>query len=79
MKGKAMKQPTEAEMLLAVADIAGFAKACRGKSDRETFDMLDRFYELVGKSVNELFLMPWDGPELSADLRRVVGEQPGDI
>ena len=46
-----MKTPTESVMVLAVADIAGFARACRGKSDAETFAMLDRFYRLVGKTV----------------------------
>ena len=46
-----MKRPIESEMVLAVADVSGFAKACRGKSDVETFEMLDHFYTLVGKVV----------------------------
>ena len=29
-------------------------------------------FDVVGKSVNALFRMPWDGPELSDELRRAV-------
>ncbi len=142
-----MRKPTEGEMVLAVVEVAGFAKACHGKSDVEIFEILDRFYhlvgtvvsgaggtvvkfmgdcafvvfpgnkarqavavlrelkaagdglwgavdpacrtrmhahighvasgpmgldqrfEVVGRNVNDLFLMPWDGPELSEALR----------
>jgi class 3 adenylate cyclase len=137
-------------MVVGLADIAGFAKACKGKSDLETFSMLNTFYDLVsniirkgdgtvvkfmgdsalvlfpedkakqavdslrelsiaaariwaefnekctvrikahvgsvviglmgpdqrldviGNTLNQMFLMPWDGPELSAELKQLV-------
>lgn len=140
-------------MVIAAVDIAGFAKVCLGKTDLETFDMLDRFYkfvgkvvdaasgtavkfmgdcafvvfpannakqavavlrrlkscgidigassvsacslrvhahigrvvsgpigpdkkfDVVGKNVNYLFMMPWDGPELSGDLKKVIEKE----
>jgi len=40
--------PTECRMIIAVADIAGFAHIFQTMSNREMFDMLDEFYELVG-------------------------------
>ncbi len=39
-----MKKPRVATVVLAVADVAGFTKACRGRSNVEAFEMLDRFY-----------------------------------
>ena len=45
-------EPTERTMVVAVADVAGFVKACRGKSDRDTFAMLNLFYECVGDAVS---------------------------
>jgi len=33
--------------VVATADIAGFCRACQGKSDLDTFLMLDKFYHLV--------------------------------
>ncbi len=40
-------EPTQHRMVVATADIAGFCKACQGKSDLDTFRMLDKFYHLV--------------------------------
>jgi adenylate cyclase len=140
-------------MVVGLADIAGFAKACKSKSDLETFSMLNTFYDLVGNiirnadgtvvkfmgdsalvlfpedkakqavdslrelsfeaariwaefderckvrikahvgsvvigligpdqrldvignTLNQLFLMPWDGPELSDELKQLVEQQ----
>ncbi len=47
-----MKKPTEGEMVLAVADVAGFTKACQGKSEVEVFATLDQFYGVVDKLVS---------------------------
>ncbi len=147
-----MKEPTTSTFVLAVADITGFAKACRAKFDVDMFVMLDRFYhatadaiapsggklvkamgdailmvfpeqkakqaasclhelqnkvqtvwsefgtdctvrihahvgtvasgpigpgqqfDIVGNPVNELFLMPWDGPMFSAELTSLIKE-----
>jgi hypothetical protein len=30
---------------------------------------MERSFDIVGKAVNELFTMPWDGFQLSAELR----------
>ena len=35
-----MTEPKECRMVVAIADITGFAKACESKSDLETFSML---------------------------------------
>jgi len=43
--------PSERRMILAEADITGFARTCREMSDREVFEMLDEFYELTGSVV----------------------------
>ena len=45
-------QPTECEVVVATADIAGFAKACRNRPEQDAFKMLDEFYELVGHVVH---------------------------
>lgn len=143
-------EATEGKAVIALVDVTSFCKACQDKSNRETFDMLDRFYGLVhnvidgaggsvvkfmgdgalvffpcdkanqavaalqdleaksrpiwsdfnvdcvvqtkahagsvvagpigpdrrfdviGNTVNELFLMPWDGPRLSEELRTLM-------
>ena len=39
-----MKEPTTSTLVLAVAEIAGFSRACRHKFDVETFATLDRFH-----------------------------------
>lgn len=33
---------------------------------------IDNYYDVIGAAVNELFCMPWDGPELSDGLRALV-------
>lgn len=145
-----MTQPIKETMILVLADIAGFNKACHSKPDSEVFRILDCFYcevdhtvrkaggrivktmgdavfvifpaknskpaiaaiaalkenakaaleqcnapcrvrihahigsvaagpmgadnryDVIGTAVNELFCMPWDGPELSDKFKRVV-------
>jgi adenylate cyclase len=44
-------RPTEYSMVLVLADISGFSKTGRALNGRETFDMLNEFYELVGNVV----------------------------
>jgi class 3 adenylate cyclase len=44
-------EPTECEVVVATADIAGFAEACRNRPEQEVFKMLDEFYEFVGHVV----------------------------
>jgi adenylate cyclase len=151
MNYDSMCEPTECRMVVATADIAGFCKACQGKSDLDTFRMLDEFchlvdglttdaggrvlkfmgdaalmvypeenaaaavaslaslrseaqaiwtdfdetcvvrtkahvgsvvcgpmgpakrFDAIGNTLNELFRMPWDGPELSVALSQLVG------
>ena len=46
-----MTEPKESTMVVALADIAGFDKASRGKPHHEVFNMLDEFYEIVGNVV----------------------------
>jgi class 3 adenylate cyclase len=46
-------QATECRLIAAVADIAGFMRAARGKSNLDTFRMLDEFYHLVEEVVPE--------------------------
>jgi adenylate cyclase len=48
-----MNGPEQKTLVIALADVAGFAKACQGRSDLETFQMLDRFYGLVGTVVGQ--------------------------
>jgi len=45
--------PTPCRLIVATADIAGFAKTCRERSDLETFRMLDAFYRLVTPLVED--------------------------
>lgn len=33
----------------------------------------DTTFDVIGKVVNELFQMPWEGPDLSADLEKAIG------
>jgi class 3 adenylate cyclase len=40
--------PTECELVLAVIDLASFARTAQTMSDRAIFDLLSEFYELVG-------------------------------
>jgi class 3 adenylate cyclase len=43
--------PRSVRLIIAVADITGFAKACALRSDRLTFEWLAEFYEFVGDVV----------------------------
>lgn len=45
--------PIECRAVFATADITGFAKASQSKSNREVFDLLTEFYEIVGGIVDE--------------------------
>jgi len=51
MSSDDLAQPTECRLVDAVADIAGFMRAAAGKSNLDTFRMLDEFYRLVEESV----------------------------
>lgn len=44
-------KPTECRLIVAMADIACFGKACQGKSNLDTFRMLDEFYHLIDSVV----------------------------
>jgi class 3 adenylate cyclase len=46
-----MTKPTTSTVVLAVADVAGFTLACRGRSDTEAFEMLNRFYHHAAVAV----------------------------
>ncbi len=48
-----MTAPQESRMVVGLADIAGFAKACESKSDVETFEMLNQLYMLVGNVIHK--------------------------
>ncbi len=48
-----MTEPKECRMVVGIADIAGFAKACESKTDLETFTMLATFYSFVGNVVGK--------------------------
>jgi adenylate cyclase len=41
-------------MIVALVDVAGFAKACERKSNAEIFRVLEQFYELVGTIVESV-------------------------
>ena len=41
-------EPTDLTVVLSLADVTGFARACRDRSDLETFRLLDRLYEMAG-------------------------------
>ena len=46
-----IESPTECRGIIALVDIAGFARTAQTMSDSEVFDMLNEFYELVGDAV----------------------------
>ena len=46
-------QPTECRLVACVADIAGFMRAAKGRSNLDTFRMLDEFYHLAEEVVAE--------------------------
>ncbi len=53
MKKSLLSSPVELRLIVATADIAGFARAAQTKTDRETFDLLDEFYEIVDAVVKK--------------------------
>jgi len=85
MNYDAITEPTECEVVVATADIAGFAKTSRNRPEQELFKMLDAFYELVGHVVygaggkpvkfmgdSALMIFPADkAPEAVAALREL--------
>lgn len=42
-------EPTQCHLVVALADITGFGKASRDKSDLAVFQMLDKFYHLIDR------------------------------
>ena len=48
-----MKEPQECMVVIGLADITGFAKACENKPDIETFEMLNKFYGFIGKVIGK--------------------------
>jgi len=48
MEYDSVASPTDCCLVVATADVAGFAKAVAGRTSRETFDMLQAFYESTG-------------------------------
>jgi class 3 adenylate cyclase len=42
------------DMIVALAHVTGFAKACERKSNAEIFRMLEQFYEVVGAIVDSV-------------------------
>ncbi|MBA3351193.1 MAG: hypothetical protein H0U23_01990 [Blastocatellia bacterium] len=42
------EQPEESDVILAVTDIAGFARAAKPKTSLQTFELLAECYDLVG-------------------------------
>jgi class 3 adenylate cyclase len=83
-----MEAPVQETLIIATADVAGFAKACRGRSDVEVFRMLDRVYGLVGTVIGQaggtvvkfigdcaLVVFPQDKPDAAvAALRELRAE-----
>jgi adenylate cyclase len=52
MDYESITEPTECRMIIAVADVAGFAAMCKTTSDLDVFKALDEFDELVGEVVS---------------------------
>jgi class 3 adenylate cyclase len=55
--GERKANMTESELkivIVGIVDIAGFCKACKGKSDLETFKVLDKYYRLVNDIVTSV-------------------------
>jgi adenylate cyclase len=43
--------PTERSLLVAFTDVTGFAKEFQNRTNREMFDLMSQFYELIGNEV----------------------------
>ena len=43
--------PTERTLLIAFTDVTGFAKEFQNRTNREMFDLMSQFYELIGNEV----------------------------
>lgn len=43
--------PTERRLLVAFTDVTGFVKEFQNRTDREMFDLMSQFYELIGNEV----------------------------
>lgn len=44
--------PTECDVVVVFTDFTGFAKGCQNKSNREIFEMMSEYYELVGDMID---------------------------
>lgn len=51
MDYESINEPIECRLVIALADVVGFAKMSRTRSNLEAFAMLQEFYELVGDIV----------------------------
>jgi adenylate cyclase len=45
-------EPSDRDMIVGLAHVAGFANACERKSNEQVFRVLEEFYELVGEIVH---------------------------
>ncbi len=66
--------PTERDLVIAVADIAGTTKMAETMSNRELFEMFDAFYELVGGLVEG-----WGGQVVKCMGDAVLVVFPGNV
>jgi len=46
-----LDSPTERTLLVAFTDVTGFAKEFQNRANREMFDLMSQFYELIGNEV----------------------------
>jgi len=46
-----LDSPTERTLLVAFTDVTGFAKEFQYRTNREMFDLMSQFYELIGNEV----------------------------
>ncbi|CAN5279638.1 hypothetical protein BH18ACI2_BH18ACI2_24370 [soil metagenome] len=46
-----LDSPTERTLLVAFTDVTGFAKEFQNRTNRELFDLMSQFYELIGNDV----------------------------
>jgi adenylate cyclase len=53
MNFKNIKSPVEYQAIIALSDITYFTKASQSRSNRETFDLLSKFYELTGDIIEK--------------------------
>lgn len=47
----AIAEPVELELIVAFGDLTGFARACRGRSSREVWDLMAGYYALAGDTL----------------------------